>query len=149
MAEPRPGIVLDSSAVIALLLDESGAGTVEMLLRSSDARMSTVNAAEVVDVLIRVHRGDPDEVSARIDELLSSVIRPIEASLEFATRAGEIRGRLYDRRTRRLSIADCFVLATAEPGDRIATTDATLAEIARDEGIAVVALDLDLRPALS
>ena len=134
------GVVLDSGAVIALLLDESGAETVEMLVRTAEARMVTVNAAEVVDVLVRVHRGDPDRITLQVEELLSSVVKPIDASVELASRAGELRARLYDRRTRRLSIADCFVLAIAGTDDRIATTDATLAAVARDEGLQVVVL---------
>lgn len=140
MADARSGVVLDSSAVLALFLDESSAESVETLLRASDVRMSTVNAAEVVDVLIRLHRADPDEANARVDHLLSAVVRPIEASWKLAADAGELRARLYDRRTRRLSVADCFVLATAEPGDRIATIDATLAAAARDVGFEVIAL---------
>ena len=134
------GVVLDSGAVIALLLDESGAETVEMLVRTAEARMVTVSAAEVVDVLVRVHRGDPDRITVQVEELLSSVVKPIDASVELASRAGELRARLYDRRTRRLSIADCFVLAIAGTDDRIATTDATLAAVARDEGLQVVVL---------
>ena len=134
------GVVLDSSAVTALLLDEPGAETVEMLVRTAEARMVTVSAAEVVDVLVRVHRGDPDRITVQVEELLSSVVKPIDASVELASRAGELRARLYDRRTRRLSIADCFVLAIAGTDDRIATTDATLAAVARDEGLQVVVL---------
>jgi len=138
---PRLGVVLDASAAIALLLDEQGAETVASLLGSGDARMSTVNAAEVVDVLVRVRGGEPGVVITRVEELLSSVVEPVAPSLASATRAGELRARLFDRRVRRVSLADCFVLATAEAGHSIVTTDGALAAIAGDEGIDVVVLD--------
>jgi predicted nucleic acid-binding protein len=102
--------------------------------------MSTVNAAEVVDVLVRVHRGEPETVITRVDELLSTVVAPVSASLELATQAGELRARHF-RRDQRISLADCFVLATAESGDRIVTGDRILATVANDEGIEVVVLD--------
>ena len=140
MAKRGSGVVLDASAVIALLQDEPGADTVETVLRSHRARMSAVNVAEVIDVLVRVHRGEPDEVIAHVEELLSSAVEPIASSPELAIRAGELRARLFDRRSRRVSLADCFALATAAEGDRVVTGDRVLAAVARDQGIAVVAL---------
>lgn len=104
--------------------------------------MCTVNAAETVDVLVRVHGWTVDDVVAGVEQLLSSTVEAVPASVDLATKAGELRARLYRRRTSRLSIADCFVLATADPGDRIATTDRTLAATARGEGYHVVPLDL-------
>ena len=137
METPRPSVVLDASAAIALLLDESGADTVGSLLGSGDARMSTVNAAEVVDVLVRVRGGEPDVVIRRVDELLSSVVQPVAPSVELAIRAGELRARHF-RRDQRLSLADCFVLATATARETIATTDSVLADVARAEGVPAV-----------
>ena len=139
METPRLGVVLDASAVIALLLEEPGAETVGVLLGSAEARMATMNAAEVIDVLTRVRRGRPDTVIARIEELLSTVVEPVVPSLELAIRAGELRARNF-RRDQRISLADCFALATAEPGDRIVTGDSTLASVARDEGIETILL---------
>jgi ribonuclease VapC len=137
---PRLGVVLDASAAIALLRDEPGANEVETLLQAARARMSTVNAAEVVDVLMRRHGGTFDEVVAGVDELCASAVDVVSPSLELAESAGELRAR-HCRRDQRVSLADCFVLATARPGDRIATGDETLADVARDEGIEVVELD--------
>ncbi len=134
------GVVLDASAAIALLRREPSGPRVAQLLREDRARMCTVNAAETVDVLVRVHRWEAGVVVAGVDQLLTSVVEPVPASLDLSTRAGELRARLHDRPTSRLSLADCFVLATAERGDRIATTDATLAAVARDEGYEVVPL---------
>jgi PIN domain nuclease of toxin-antitoxin system len=140
MAGAGSAVVLDASAVIALLLDEPGGTAVATLLRSNATRMATVNAAEVVDVLVRVNAVEEEDAFASVEELLTSVVEPVTASLELAMIAGGLRGRLFDRRTSRLSIADCFVLAIAEPGDRIATTDRTLAAASRDEGYDVVEL---------
>lgn len=139
MEAPARRVVLDAGPVIALLLDEPRADAVQSLLGSRDARMSTVNAAEVVDVLVRVRGGEPERVSARVDELLS-VVEPVTPSLDVAARAGELRARHF-RRDRRLSLADCFCLATAEAGDTIVTTDGPLASAARADGIEVELLD--------
>jgi PIN domain nuclease of toxin-antitoxin system len=140
MGATPTGVVLDASAVTALLLDEPGAETVAELLRSERVRMSTVNVAEVVDVLVRVRKGSPDEVIGRVEELVSTVVAPIAASLEQSLEAGEMRARTFVRRSRRVSLADCFVLTTAAAGETIVTTDAVLADVARAEGIAVVLL---------
>lgn len=133
--------MLDSTAAIALLRDEPGADKVEELLRCARGRMSTFSAAEVVDVLIRRHGGQPDEIVSSVDQLCASAVQAVPGSLELATRAGELRARHFDRRRSRVSIADCFVLATARPGDTIATGDKLLAAVAGDEGIDVVVLD--------
>lgn len=140
MEAPGPGVVLDASAAIALLRGEPSAPQVEQAVRTASARMATVNAAETVDVLVRVYGRTPDDVVAGVEQLLMSVVEPVPASLELATRAGELRARLFERRSRRVSLADCFVLATAKPGDRIATGDRLLATVARDEGVAVIML---------
>jgi PIN domain nuclease of toxin-antitoxin system len=139
VADPEPVVVLDASAAIALLRNEPSAPQVEHLLRDAFARMATVNAAETVDVLVRVHGWKADDVVAGV-ELLCSVVEPVAPSLELAARAGELRAR-YFRRHQRVSLADCFVLATAEPGGRIVTGDRTLAAVARDRGVEVIALD--------
>lgn len=141
MGHTTRAVVLDAAAAVAFIRDEPGADTVEALIRSAPSRMVTVNAAEAVDVIVRRHGGSPDETVSSIAALFDSVVEPVPASLELATTAGELRARLFDRRTRRLSLADCFCLAAAEPGDTILTGDRTLAAAARDEGIDVVLLE--------
>lgn len=139
MEAPRVHVVLDSSAVIALFRDEPASPLLQETLRSVPTRMSTVSASETVDVLVRIHGWALDDVVGAVEQLLLSVVEPVAASYEIALRAGELRARHF-RRDQRLSLADCFVLATAEPDDRIATTDARLAATARAEGYEVVAL---------
>lgn len=133
------GVVLDASAAIALLRGEPGASQVEQVLRNDHARMSTINAAETVDVLVRRYGWAAADVVAGVEQLLSTVVAAIPASPDIAIQAGELRARHF-RRDQRISLADCFVLATAQPSDRIATGDKTLAALARDQGIDVVAL---------
>lgn len=140
MEAPRQGVVLDASAAIAFLRNEPAAPRVEQTLRENRARMCTINAAETVDVLVRVHGWSPADVVAGVEQLLSSAVEAVPASLDLATRAGELRARRF-RQDRRISLADCFVLVTAGAGGRIATGDALLASVARAEGVGVVALD--------
>jgi PIN domain nuclease of toxin-antitoxin system len=140
VAETQPGLALDAGAVIALFRSEPAASRVRELLRERTARMSVVNAAETVDVLVRRHEKASDDVLNAVDELVASGVELVPASLDVATRAGELRARLFDRRSRRLSLADCFLLATVEGGDSVVTTDETLAAAARDAGIDVVVL---------
>jgi predicted nucleic acid-binding protein len=78
-------------------------------------------------------------VVASVEQLLSTG-ETVQASFDDATRSGELRARPFDRRSRRVSLADCFVLTAAEDGDTVVTTDATLAAAARDAGIDVVDL---------
>ena len=56
------GVVLDASAAIAFLRGEPTGPSVAQLLREHRARMCTVNAAETVDVLVRVHGWDAADV---------------------------------------------------------------------------------------
>ena len=140
MEAPRIRLALDSSAVIALLRDEPAAGQVEELLHESPARMSIVNAAEVVDVLVRRYARSLDEVVAALEQLVAARVEAVAPSLEQAAAAGELRARVYNRRTGRVSLADCFVLATASAGETIVTTDTVLADVARAEGLPVVVL---------
>ena len=138
MEAPAPSVVLDASAVTALFRDEPGSKTVAELLRSGHARMSAVNVAEVIDVLVRVHGGSPQEVVEAVEELFSTGVRPVPVSLEQAIDVGELRARVFDRRGQRVSLADCFVLVSASTEDTIVTTDTVLADVARAEGLQVV-----------
>jgi PIN domain nuclease of toxin-antitoxin system len=56
-------IVLDAYAVLAYLRDERAAEEVGKLL-SGPTMLAAVNAAEVVDQLVRVYAQDPDKVHA-------------------------------------------------------------------------------------
>lgn len=133
-------VVLDAFALIALTLDEPAASEVEATLRRGDCAVSSVNLTEAIDQLGRVHERDVDELRAAFAPVLGEVLAVVAADEAVAWRAAELRRRHYRRRVSELSLADCLALASARPGDRLATADPPLARAARAEGIEVVAL---------
>jgi PIN domain nuclease of toxin-antitoxin system len=99
------GVVLDSSAVLAVIHGERGAEVVASLL--DGAMMSAVNYAEVVSKL--VERGTAWEFASA--NVLKLDIAVVAFDLDLANRTGELR-----RQTRHLglSLADRACLALAE-----------------------------------
>lgn len=139
---PSGAVVVDSQPIVALLLGEPAAADVEALLREGGTRVSTVSLAEVLDVLTR-RAGLPwDDVELVLAGLLAEALEPVAPDVHAAHRAADVRRRYFDRRTHRISLADCFVVATARPGDRVATGDRVLLDVARAEGLAVVDLEV-------
>lgn len=135
-------IFLDAYALVALAMDEPSAEAVQEILRSEDARVTVVNLAETVDVAARVH-GAPGRLVRDAFEplLLSKALTGVVSDERDAWRAGELRAHHYDRRTRALSLPDCF-LVTHALDDRaaIATADPAVAGVARAEGVEVIPL---------
>ena len=133
--------VLDAYALVALIVDEPAAPTVEEILRSGEAVITSINLAEAVDVACRVHKWDEHRVREVVEHLVvagsPAVIAPGEGS---GWRAAQLRCTYYDRRSSAVSIADCFLLAAAGANDRVATADPSIVEIARAEGIEVLPL---------
>lgn len=133
-------VILDAYAVIAFLRDEAPAEEVARLLRQPTA-MCSVNAAEVVDFLIRRAglTGDDAAISMRMVEQTGMTI--LSADDRVACLAGEIRARRYERGRVDVSLADCFaVAASLEQRSPLATADHALARVARAEGVEVIAL---------
>lgn len=96
--------VLDASALLALLLDEPGAAKVADAV--ADARMSSVNYAEVVSHFI--HAGmPPEQVDAMLRPLPMTIV---EADQALATIAGRMRAVTAEAG---LSLGDRFCLALA------------------------------------
>lgn len=131
---------LDAYALVALLADEPAATEVEELLRDG-SRVVVMNLAETVDISQRVHGISSGEVRAVleplfVDETLSLVVsEEAEAWSAAGLRIG------YYGKDAQLSMADCFLLAhAAAVGEPIATADPPLANVARSEGIDVIAL---------
>jgi uncharacterized protein with PIN domain len=133
-------VVLDSQPLIALLLEEPGAARVEGLLRAGGTRVSAVSVAEALDVLTRREGLPTDEVELVLAGLLTEALEGVVPDVPTAFRAAEVRRRHFDRRSCRLSLADCFVVATARPGDDVATGDRALLDVARAEGLGVIDL---------
>ena len=96
--------VLDASALLALLKDEPGAAKVADAI--ADARMSSVNYAEVVSHF--VHAGMPlDQVGAMLKPLPMTIVAADQA---LATIAGGLRAATAGAG---LSLGDRFCLALA------------------------------------
>jgi len=107
------GVVLDASALLALLLDEPGADRVETAL--NDALIGAVNYAEVVShyAKLGVERGD-------IEQMLSPLpIQIVDIDPELAVDSGMLR---YTTHTAGLSLGDRFCLALAKREKRPALT---------------------------
>lgn len=114
MAEP---VVLDASAVLALLRNEPGAERVAELLPT--AAISAVNIAEVLIVL--ECRGVLAADAQRAVGALALDVLPADAST--ARAAGGVAAA---NQRRGLSLGDCFCLATAlETGRPAVTADKT------------------------
>jgi PIN domain nuclease of toxin-antitoxin system len=97
-------IVLDASALIAMLKGEKGADKVAAAI--ADARICTINYAEVVTHFI--HLGMPErEVDAMLDPLPMTIV-PTDKAL--AQLAGRLRAVTADDG---LSLGDRFCLALA------------------------------------
>jgi PIN domain nuclease of toxin-antitoxin system len=125
-------VVLDASALLALLRGEPGAKKVESVL--AQARMSVVNMAEVASHYSKL--GMPDDV-------VGAMLRPlpislIEADTDQCWEAGRLRGVTIDAG---LSLGDRFCLALAKRDKLPAwTADRTWSEVADAAGVEVVAI---------
>jgi PIN domain nuclease of toxin-antitoxin system len=135
--------VFDASALLAFLLDEPAAATVEQRIREAgeDACISSVNVCEVVDRLIR-NLGQPEQrVADTMDWLMTGGLLFMPTDGGMGRLAGELRARHYRPRDSALSTADCMALSTAiSLGRALATSDPALAAAARKEGVEVIAL---------
>lgn len=134
-------ILIDAFALIALIGDEPAATRVEKLLRSKErVAISSVNFAESIDVLKRRKSVDSDRLRFHLSPLLSEALSVIDVNADHGWRAAAIRSKHYHRKTCQLSLADCFLLASANDGDSIATADRHIEAVAEAEGIEVLQL---------
>lgn len=132
--------LLDTNAVLALLWGEPGEAEVAELLREGGCAIPAPCLSEVVDKLIRCDGNAPAAVAEKLAPLLDEVVSVPEVDSGIAWRAGEIRAEHYDRAKAALSQVDCLLLSAAEPGDRIATSDGALTNVAIGLGIEVIPL---------
>lgn len=108
-------VVLDASALAALLLGEPGSDAVEAAL--PNALINAVNLAEVLIVLTR--RGIDVGSAERILDSLALDVMPTDAVL-----APEIARIAAETRSKGLSLGDCVCLATARMTElRVLTAD--------------------------
>lgn len=100
-------VVFDSSALLAIAFNETGAASAASLLNG--AIMSSVNAAEVVTKFVDVGAGDAEARESLL--AFGLAIRPFDE--ELAVKAGLMR---FATRARGLSLGDraCLALALRE-----------------------------------
>jgi len=110
------------------------------LVREGNAAMVAANIVEVYDVASRREGISPPRVRAIVEPLFEGMIEPIPIDADLAREAAEIRIEHYHRRTRPLSLADVTLLAAAQPGDRIASSDADVLAVAAELGIETIEL---------
>lgn len=110
-------VVLDSSALVALLMQEPGAEVVAAALDGGPASICAVNWAEVAGRLTRV--GAAPRTIRNSLKALDLIVVPLDADL--AVEAGLMEA---DTRPLGLSLGDrcCLALASRE-GGRVLTTD--------------------------
>jgi PIN domain nuclease of toxin-antitoxin system len=126
-------MVLDAYAVLAYLRDEHAAEAVQELL-ATPTMLTSVNAAEVFDQLVRVYGRDPDDVHADLIMLAHTGMELASVSTEIGLFAGRLRARRYHREQMPVSLADCVAAATALfVGYPLATADPPLASLVRTE----------------
>lgn len=133
-------ILLDANALLALLRGQPAKVEVADLLRSGDCATPAPCLAEIVDRLIRRWGASPDQVAERLGALVDESVAVLGVNSTIAWRAGELRAAHYYRKTSALSLADCILLATATPNDKIATSDHAVAKTAGRLGIRFIPL---------
>lgn len=125
--------VLDAYAVEAYLRGEPAGEEVAELLRSPTL-LSAVNAAEVVDHLVRLYGRDPDDVHADLALLSYAGMQMPAVTADVGFLAGRLRARHYHRQHMAVSLADCVAAAAALTRRRaLATPDPALAALVRAE----------------
>ena len=102
--------------------------------------VTTTNLAEALDVTQRVYGATVARSMELLGPLFEGTLKPMPLDVAAAQRAAEIRARHYHRATRRISLADAVLLATASTGDRVATADPDVLAVAATEGIATLEL---------
>jgi predicted nucleic acid-binding protein len=131
---------LDAYALIAFLVGGPATVHVRGLLREGETAVATANLAETLDVSQRLYGLTVSRAMEALDPLLEGPLRAVSLDCAVARRAAEIRAKHYDRTMRSISLADAALLASANPGDLIASADADVLAAARAEQLGVVAL---------
>lgn len=132
--------LLDAYALIAFLVGGPAAPHVRGILREGDAAIATANLAETLDVSQRLHGLAMPRAMEILEPLFDGPLTAIALDLPTAQRAVEVRARHYHRSTCPISLADAVLLATARPGDRLATADPDVLAVAPHEEIEPLAL---------
>jgi len=133
-------ILLDAYALIAFLVGGPATAEVRRLLREEDVAVATANLAETLDVSQRVHGLPIERAAELLEPLFEGPLTTVALDRVLARRAAELRASHYHRSSRPISLADAVLLASAAPGDGIATADPDILGAATAEGLEAVAL---------
>lgn len=132
--------VLDAQAVVAYLRGEPAEDEVRELLRGPTI-LTSVNAAEVRDQMVRVFGADPDGLEADLALLCYAGMTVQAVTPEIGLEAGRIRSCRYHRERAAVSLADCVAASAALAAQApLATSDPALAEVVRAEGGKIIPL---------
>jgi predicted nucleic acid-binding protein len=132
--------LLDAYALVAFLVGGPAAPQVRGLLREPGTSVATANLAEALDVTARTYGLSVERAMAVLEPLLHGTLECVPLDLVRAQRAATIRARHYHRVSRPISLADAILVASAGPGDRIATADPDVLVVAQAEAIATITL---------
>jgi predicted nucleic acid-binding protein len=134
-------ILLDAFAMIAFLREEPAALEVESIIRGGQAVMCTINLAESLDVLQRIHGSTRRELDVLVGPLLRERVELLPLDEGTARDAAELRARHYHRTRTPVSMADCVAIAAARSlGAAVATADPVFVAICSVEDVDVVRL---------
>lgn len=103
--------ILDAYAVLALLKGEPAAADVQALIEASDAALTSIGVAEVLDHLIRVVGASDEDASLDLAQL--GLLDPVIVDERTGRAAGLFRARHYHRTRRAVGLADCIAAAVA------------------------------------
>lgn len=133
-------MIVDAYAVLALLKGEpAGPAVREMVASEPSPALTAIGVAEVLDHLVRVEGATDEDAALDLAQLGLSAPAPVDEAI--ATRAGLLRARHYNRRTRAVSLADCIAAeVTRSSESALATADPHLLDLCSEEGIATVVL---------
>jgi predicted nucleic acid-binding protein len=132
--------LLDAYALVAYVIGGPAKEMVTAILREEKTAVATANLIEVFDVSNRRRGLLVSRVSEIIDPLFGGSLSVVHLDEHLARRAAELRVEHYHRSRSPLSLADVILLASARPGDRIATADADVLATAATLGIETVEL---------
>jgi predicted nucleic acid-binding protein len=132
--------LLDAYALIAYVIGGPAQEQVRAVLREGRTAVATANLVEIFDVAERVHGLPIPRASDVIEGLFATTLSIVHLDEHLARRAGELRVEYYHRARSPLSLADVILIASAQPGDRIATADPDVLKTAATLGIETVEL---------
>lgn len=138
---PRRGrTLIDAQALITFVVGGPAMEPVRAILRDGSAAMATANLIEVLDISGRRYGLPVPRVAEIIEPLLDGPLAAIPLDRAVAMKAAKVRVGHYSRSELPLSLADAVLIASAGPGDRVASSDSVLLAVATASGLETIEL---------